>query len=118
MALERQVEGRIQQRVAGTDEGRQLLALRRHERLFEYDALVTLQDGCADAYRAIPISNRGRYIGDFVTSKLPLARGAAQALESFQKEGFDVVRLQPPSLCALHLFAHSRDATCIHRVVR
>jgi hypothetical protein len=40
VAFERQVERGVEQRVAGTDEGREGLALRRNEGFLEGDALV------------------------------------------------------------------------------
>ena len=42
----------------------------------------------------------------------------AEALERFQEERLDVVRLQTPGLGTLHVFADAVHATRVHRVVR
>src|SRR5690348_15662970 len=49
VALDRQIDRRVEQRMAGTDECRQRLARRRDERLLERDTLVAGQDRLADA---------------------------------------------------------------------
>ncbi len=57
-------------------------------------------------------------MGDFVAARLALADRSAEAPEGFQKEGLDVVRLQAARFGALHLFAHPRNATDVHHLVR
>ena len=73
MAFERQVERRVQQRMAGADEGRQGLALRRDEGFLEGDALVARQHRLADADEAVAVADGGWHMGDLIAARLPLA---------------------------------------------
>ena len=54
VTLERHVDHRVEQRMAGADEGGKRLAERRDQRLLESDALVARQHRLAD-----PASDRG-----------------------------------------------------------
>ena len=116
--LQRQVDHRIEQWVPGTHERRQGLALRRHQRFLERDALVARQHRLADADQTVPIPNRRGNVGDLVAPGLALLRGAAQALERFAEERLDVVRLQTPCFGPHHVLADALHAAGIHRVVR
>ena len=73
MALEREVDRRVEQRMARADEGGQRLALRRDQRLLEGDALVARQHRLADADQAVAVAHRRRDVGDLVAARLALA---------------------------------------------
>ena len=66
VALEREVDDRVEQRMARADEGGQRLALRRDQRLLEGDALVARQHRLADADQAVAVAHRAP--GTWVTS--------------------------------------------------
>ena len=117
VALQGQVDGGVEQRMAGADEGGQRLARRRDQLLLEGDALVARQHRLADADQAVAVADRRRHVGDLVAARLALLDRAAQALEGFLEERLDVVRLQPAGLGALHLLADAVDAAGVHRVV-
>src|SRR5690606_1694477 len=117
VALEGQVEHRVEERMPGADEGRERLAGRRDQRLLEGDALVAREDRLADADQAVALADGRRHVGDLVAARLALASGAAETLERLQEERLDVVRLEAPRLGALHLLADAVDAGGIHRVV-
>ena len=63
----------IEQRMAGADEGRERLALRRDQLLLEGDALVARQHRLADADLAVAVADRRRDVGDLVAARLALA---------------------------------------------
>jgi hypothetical protein len=105
VAFQGEVDDGVEQRVAGADEGRQRLALGRDEGFLEGDALITRQHGFADADEAIPVAHRGRNMGDLEAAGLALPGVAAELFEGFEKEGFDVVRLQAAGIGALHVLA-------------
>ena len=65
MALKRQIERGIQQRVAGADKSREGLALRRNEGFLEGNALVARQYRFADADEAVAVAEGA---GTWVTS--------------------------------------------------
>lgn len=117
LALERQVEHGVEQRVAGADEGGERLAGRRDQRLFEGDALVACEHRITGADLAVAVAHRRGDVRELVAARLAFARAAAQALEGFEEERLDVVRLQPPRLGTLHVLAHACDAARVHRVV-
>ena len=79
MALEREVECSIEQRMARTDEGGERLALRRDQRLLEGDALVARQHRFADADQAVAVAHRRRDVGDLVAARLALLALCRQA---------------------------------------
>jgi hypothetical protein len=68
VALQRQVEHRVEQRVPGADEGRQGLARGRDQGLLEGDALVARQHRLADADQAVAVAHRGGDVGDLVAA--------------------------------------------------
>ena len=118
VALKREVDRGVQQRMAGAQERGQGLALRGDECLLERDALVARQHGLANANQAVPVAHRRGDVGDLVPSRFPLLDGTAKSPEGFQEEGLDVVRLQPAGLGPLHLFAHAEHARRVHAVMR
>ena len=86
VALERQVERGIEQRMAGADESGERLALRRDQRLLKGDALVARQYRLARSDQAVAVAHRRRDMGDFVAARLALADGAAELTEGFEEE--------------------------------
>ena len=117
MALEGEVDDRVEQRMAGADEGGQRLAVRRDQRLLEGDALVARQHRLADADQAVAVAHRRRDVGDLVAARLALLGRAAQPLEGLEEERLDVVRLQAAGLGALHVLADAVDPAGVHGVV-
>ena len=117
MAFEREVDDRVEQRMARADEGGQGLAVRRHQILLEGDALVAGQHRLADADQAVAVAHRGRDVGDLVAARLPLLGRAAQKPERLVEEGLDIVRLEAAGLGPLHIFADALDPAGVHGVV-
>ena len=117
MALEGEVDDRVEQRMARADEGGQRLALRRDQRLLEGDALVAGQHRLADADQAVAVADRGRDVGDLVAARLALLGRAAEAPERLEEERLDVVRLEPAGLGPLHVLADAVDPAGVHGVV-
>ena len=117
VAFEREVDDRVEQRMARADEGGQRLAVRRHQGLLEGDALVAGQHRLADADQAVAVAHRGRDVGDLVAARLALLGRAAQKPERLVEEGLDVVRLQAAGLGPLHVFADAVDPAGVHGVV-
>ena len=95
VALQRQVDDGIEQGVAWTNEGGQRLPLGSDERFLEGDALIAGQHRFADADQPVAVAYLGGYVGNLEAAGFFLSGVAAQALEGFEEEGFDVVRLQP-----------------------
>jgi hypothetical protein len=58
MALEDEIDDRVEKRMTGANEGRQRLPLRRHQRLLEGDALVARQHRLADPDQPVAIAHR------------------------------------------------------------
>ena len=117
VALKGEVDDRVEQRMARADEGGQRLTLRRHQRLFEGDALVARQHRFADADQTITVAHRSRNVGDLVAARLALLGRSAQAAEGFEEKRLDVVRLQAAGLGTLHIFADAVDAARVHGVM-
>src|SRR5690606_3401003 len=88
-----EVERRVEERMAWTDECGGGLPRRRDELLLEDDALVALEDRLADADHAVAVADHRRDVPNLVTPRFALPDGAAEALERFQEERFDVVGL-------------------------
>ena len=86
MAVERQVKRGIEQRMAGTDEGGERLALRRDQRLLKGDALIARQHRFTRSDQTVAIAHRRRDMGDFIAARLALAGRAAELTESFEEE--------------------------------
>src|SRR2546427_3820477 len=104
--------------MAGADQCGEWLTLRRHQLLLEGDPLVAGKDRLTDADQAIPVAHEGRNVGNLEAAWLSLLRRSAQALERFQEEGLDVVRLQSPCLCPLHFLSDAVYTARVHGVVR
>src|SRR5262245_37823159 len=104
--------------MAGTDKGREGLALRRNEGFLEGDALVARQHWLTDADEAVAVADGRWHMGDLIAARLPLAGRPPELLEGFEKERLDVVRLQPAGLGAFHLLTHPGHAARVHGVMR
>src|SRR5262245_31403267 len=117
MSFKSDVDRGIQQGMSRTHESSQRLALRRHKGLFERDAFVALNHGLPDAEHSIAIANGRGNVGYFVAPWLTLLDRPAQRLGRLNEEGFNVVRLQPTSLGALHVLANTLNASGVHGVV-
>ena len=72
VAFKNQIERSIQQRVAGADELRQRSAGSADEILFKGHALIAGEYGVAPADNAVPVSDNGRNMRDFVAFGLSL----------------------------------------------
>jgi hypothetical protein len=72
VAFEGEGERRVEQRVARADECGERLALRRDERLFEDDALVSRQHRLPHPDEPIAAAHRRRDVGDLVSAGLAL----------------------------------------------
>jgi hypothetical protein len=59
VALQREVDDGVEQRMAGADKGGQRLALRRDQGFLEGDALIARQHRFADADQAVAVAHRG-----------------------------------------------------------
>src|SRR5271165_7253814 len=99
MALKRQVKCGIEQRMTGTDEGGERLALRCDQRLLKGDAFVARQHRFTRSDHAVAIAHRRRDMGDFITARLTLPRCAAKLIECFQEERLNVMWLQSARFC-------------------
>ena len=84
MALERQVECGIQQRVAGVGEGRQGLARRRDEGFFAGDALVTWKRRLTDTNEVVAVADGRRDVGHLIAARFPLAGRPPKLLQGFE----------------------------------
>ena len=117
VSFKSQVDRRVEKRVARGDERREWLAMRRYERLFESDPLISGQDGRTGPDQAVPVPDRGWNVGDFVPPRFPLLPFSAQPPERFEKERFDVMGLEAPGLRALHILPDISDTGYIHDIV-
>src|SRR5207247_3612893 len=102
--------------MAGTDEGGQGLAVHGDQRFLEGDALVARQHGLSCADLAVTTTNDGWHVRDLVAPGFALAHAPAQELERRQEEVRDDVRLEPPRLRSLHVFADRTDLAGIQRI--
>ena len=118
VALQREGQHGVEQRVAGADECGWRLAVRREQGLLEGDAFVAARHRVASADLPVSVAHRCRHMGHFVASRLALPGRAAKLAERFQEEGFHVVRLQAPRFGAFHVLAHAGHLGGIHRVLR
>src|SRR5579859_2149308 len=104
--------------MARAHERRQRWALWCYQRLLEGDAFVACQHGLTNPDQAIAVAHRPRDMRHLVATRLTLLDRPPEPIERLQKKGLDIVRLEPPRVGALHLFADAIDAACIHAVVR
>ena len=109
LALERQIEHGIEQRMTGADEGGERLAGRGDQRLVEDDALVPGEHRVGGADLAIALANGGRHMGELVAAALALADGAAEAPEGLEEERLHVVWLQAAGLAGNGQFNLARQ---------
>jgi hypothetical protein len=118
MSLDHEIECSIEQWMSRTDEGSKRLPLWSNERLFENDAFVAREHRLTDANQAVSVAHRCRHVRHLVAARFALTDGAAKALEGFEKEGLDIVRLKATRLGAFHFLTDAEDAAGIHGVVR
>src|SRR5260221_7783941 len=104
--------------MARTDEGGQWLAGHSDQRFLEGDALVARQHRLPCADLAVTTTNDGRHVRDLIPSSFSHAHTAAQELERRQEEVCDEVRLEPPRLRSLHIFADRTYLAGIQRITR
>src|SRR5690606_2998799 len=109
VALEGEVERRVEEGVAGADEGREGLARRRDQLLLEGEPFVALGDRLADPDLPVAVPDQGGDVPDLVAPRLALAHGPVEPLKGLEEERLDVMRLQPPRLGALHLLPDPLD---------
>jgi hypothetical protein len=95
----------------------QRLALRCDQGLLEGDALVPWQNRLSNPDESIAVSHRRGDVRDLVASWFPLFRRATEPLKGFEKEGLDVVRLEPTRFGSFHVLADAVDTTRVHRIV-
>ena len=115
VALENEVDGGVEERVARADQlGARLLV---HPVLLEADALVAREDRAPDADQAVALADGRRDVGDLVAARLAPVDRAAETREGLEEERLDVVRLEPAGVGALHVLADRCDPRRVHRVV-
>src|SRR4051812_8400113 len=117
MALECQVERRVEERMSRADKCREVLSLGCDEAFLKYHSLIARENWGADADGAVARAHRRGDLGDLVAARLTLVCGAAQAPEGFEEEGLDVVGLESACFGALHFLADARYAARVHGVV-
>ena len=86
VALKREVEHGIEQRMARADESSERLPLWRDQLFLECDALVARQHGIARADLPVAVSHRRRDVGDFVAARLALAGVPPRRLNASRKK--------------------------------
>src|SRR5438128_4854860 len=96
--------------MSGADECGEGLTLRSDQLFLEGNPLVARQDRLTGADQPVAIAHRGGNVRDLEATWLSLLRRSAQALECFQEERLDVVRLQASCLCPLHFLADAVHA--------
>ena len=92
--------------------------MRGDEGLLEDDALVARKHRFADADQPVPIAHRRRHMRHLEAARLALAHCASKALEGFEEEGLDIVRLKATRLGTFHFLADAENTAGIHGVVR
>ena len=117
VTLQREVDDGIEERMTWTDEGCQRLALRCYQGFLKDDALVARQNGLANTDEPIPVAHGCRDVGDLKAAGFSLLGDAAEPLEGFVKERFDVMGLQAARIGAFHVFADALHLADIHRIM-
>ena len=117
VSLQRQIEYRIQQRMAWAHECRRRAPGHGQPLLLERDAFVALQHRFAPAHLLATGADSGWNVRYLVAPRLSFAHRAAEFSERRQKERFHVVRLQAQCFGAFHVFPHLGDAGGIEGVL-
>ncbi len=117
MPLDGQVNCSIKERMTWAHKSGKWLSLRCDEVLVEDSALVTSQHRFSHSRHAFPVSYRGWNVGDLVTAWLAPADGPAESIESFEKEGFYVVRLEAAGFGTFHVLTNGLNTAYVHRLV-
>ena len=94
MSLQRDVEDRFEQRVTGSDQLRERLALNVDEILLEGHPLILREDGDASADKTVPVAYLGGDEGDLEPARLALTHPAAEPCEGLREPRVDVAGLQ------------------------
>ena len=117
VALQCQIDDRIEQRMARADERGERLPGRCHIRLLEGDPLVARQHRLAKSDAAVSRPHRRRHVRDLISARLARPGRAAQPTERLVEERLDVVRLQTSRFRPLHVLADAAHAARVHRVM-
>src|SRR5262245_32034490 len=111
-----EIQNCIEQRMTWTDERGERLAGRCDQVLLERDPLVSSEYGISSTDQAIAVANGRWYVRDLIAPVLSLSDRATKSTERFEKERFNIMRLEPTSLGTFHVFADAGHATGIHRI--
>jgi hypothetical protein len=118
VSLQREVNGRIEKGMPGTDKGGQCLTMWGYQRLVKSYTLVMGQDRFTKSNQPIAIAYRRRDMGNLISPWLALLCVAAELLECLKEERLDIVGLKAARICAFHLLPNAMDFGHVHRVVR
>lgn len=110
VALEDEVNGGIEKRVAGREQGGGGLTVDAHGLLVKGDAFVGTEHGGAQAGDAVALADVGGNVANFVAPGFALGELAAETREGFLKKGADVVGLEAAGLGAFHFLAYGLHA--------
>ena len=91
--------------------------MRSDEGFLERDALISRKHGLAKTDQAIPAPDDRWHVSDLVPARLSLLERTAQPVERFEEKRLDIMRLEPPRFCALHLLADAVHPARVHGVV-
>jgi hypothetical protein len=117
VTIEREVKRSVQERMSRAEKCSKRLALRRNQIFLERNTLVPWLDSLAGSNQPVAVANCTRNVRYLVTPRLALSSDTAEDLEGFEEKRFDVVRLEPLGIGALHILPHTGDAASIHRVM-
>lgn len=84
--------------------------------LVEADALVVLQDRCADADLSVALANVRRDVRDLESPRFPARDLAAESHECISEEALDEVRLKTSCVRTLHVLADCLNLARVHVV--
>src|SRR5262245_17225036 len=77
--------------------------------LFKADALVSFEDRIGATDLTIPFADSARHSRDFVAAVFAIVHLAAQMDKSLFEKALNVVRLQAPGACAVHVLTNACD---------
>ena len=117
VSLQGEINDGVQQGMARADKRGKGLALGMNQLFLKGDPLIPVQDRFPHAYEAVPVSDGGRHMGDFIAPGFPFPVGSAQFLKSFTEKGFNIMGLKTLGIGPLHVFPDSADFACIHGVM-